>query len=77
MPELDDLVNRTNSEYMAAVDDEQEVLEKYFSRGREGLPKRMLDDEEIQAIDEACRRVQMKHIAFVDAFLAWNESQGT
>ena len=77
MPELDDLVKKTNSEYMEAVDDEQEVLEKYFSRSRGDFPKRVLDDEEIQAIDEASRRVQMKHLAFVDAFLAWNDSQGT
>ena len=75
MPDLEDLVNKTNAEYMEAVDDEQEILEEYFGRGRLGLPTRVLDDEQIQAIDEASQRVQMKHLAFVDAFLAWNESQ--
>ena len=76
MPDLEDLVKKTNSEYMEAVDDEQEILDEYFSRSREGIPKKVLDDDEIQAIDEASRRVQMKHLAFLDAFLAWNESQG-
>jgi hypothetical protein len=76
MPELEDLVKKTNAEYMEAVDDEQEILEEYFGRSRLGLRIKVLDDEEIQAIDEASQRVQRKHIAFVDAFLAWNDSQG-
>ena len=76
MLDLEDLVKKTNSEYMEAVDDEQEILDEYFSRSLGGFPKKLLDDEEIQAIDEASQRVQSKHIAFVDAFLAWNESQG-
>lgn len=77
MPDLEDLVKRTQAEYLEAVDDEQDVLEEYFIRSREGLPMRVLDDDEAKAIDEASQRVQMKHLAFVDAFLAWNDSQGT
>ncbi|MDA0988917.1 MAG: hypothetical protein O2783_07340 [Chloroflexi bacterium] len=77
MPDLEDLVKKTQAAYLEAVDDEQDVLEEYFSRSREGLPMRVLDDDEAKAIDEASQRVQMKHLAFVDAFLALNDSQGT